>query len=153
MVSALNQSLPAQPPGTSDLPGGHELLANPQLNKDAAFTEQERADHGLRGLLPWRALTIRQQVAQELEHLRRKGDDLERYIGLTALHDRNEILFYRMLIDHLEELAPIVYTPTVGYACRDFSHMLRRPRDCGSPPTTPTSSRSCCATQAGPTFG
>ncbi|MGP8161942.1 MAG: NAD-dependent malic enzyme [Candidatus Dormibacteria bacterium] len=128
MVSALNQSLPAQQPGPSDLPGGHELLANPQLNKDAAFTEQERADHGLRGLLPWRTLTIRQQVALELEHLRRKGDDLERYIGLTALHDRNEILFYRMLIDHLEELAPIVYTPTVGYACRDFSHMLRRPQ-------------------------
>jgi len=128
VVSAPTQSTKTPQSEPSDLPGGHELLANPQLNKDAAFTEQERADHGLRGLLPWRALTIRQQVALELEHLRRKGDDLERYIGLTALHERNQILFYRMLIDHLEELAPIVYTPTVGYACRAFSHVLRRPQ-------------------------
>jgi malic enzyme len=128
VVTAPNRSAPAQQPVPSDQPRGQELLANPQLNKDAAFTEQERADHGLRGLLPWRALTILQQVALELEHLRHKGDDLERYIGLTALHDRNEILFYRMLIDHLEELAPIVYTPTVGYACRAYSHLLRRPQ-------------------------
>jgi malic enzyme len=128
VVFSPTRPAPAEHLLPSDPARGHGLLANPQLNKDAAFTEQERADHGLRGLLPWRALTIPQQVALELEHLRRKGDDLERYIGLTALHDRNETLFYRMLIDHLEELAPIVYTPTVGYACRSFSHMLRRPQ-------------------------
>ena len=128
MVLAPNRSVPAPQLVSSEPPEGHELLANPQLNKDSAFTEEERAEHGLRGLLPWRALSIRQQMALELEHLRRKGDDLERYIGLTALHDRNETLFYRMLIDHLEELAPIVYTPTVGHACRDFSHVLRRPQ-------------------------
>lgn len=107
---------------------GPEILGQPLLNKDAAFTEREREDLGLRGLLPWRVATIDEQVVLELEHLRRKTDAIEKYIGLTALEDRNETLFYRLLLDHLEELAPIVYTPTVGEACRRFSHVLRRPR-------------------------
>jgi malic enzyme len=107
---------------------GPEILGQPLLNKDAAFTERERDDLGLRGLLPWRVATIDEQVVLELEHLRRKTDAMEKYIGLTALEDRNETLFYRLLLDHLEELAPIVYTPTVGEACRRFSHVLRRPR-------------------------
>ncbi|HMK97461.1 MAG TPA: NAD-dependent malic enzyme [Acidimicrobiales bacterium] len=110
------------------LPQGKELLADSQLNKDVAFSDDEREALGLRGLLPWRVATIDEQVNLELEHLRRKSDDLERYIGLAALHDRNEALFYRLLVDHLEELAPVVYTPTVGRACREFSHVVRRPR-------------------------
>jgi malic enzyme len=111
-----------------DPPTGTGWLDEPTVNKGTSFSESERDELGLRGLLPWRITTIDEQLELELEHLRRKNDDLERYIGLAALQDRNEVLFYRLLMDHLEELAPIVYTPTVGQACRQFSHVVRRPR-------------------------
>ena len=109
-------------------PRGAEIFGHPLLNKDAAFTARERDELGLRGLLPWRVATMDEQVELELEHLRGKQNDMEKYIGLMALQDRNETLFYRLLSDHLEEMAPIVYTPTVGEACQRFSHILRRPR-------------------------
>ncbi|MEP7085200.1 MAG: NAD-dependent malic enzyme [Betaproteobacteria bacterium] len=107
---------------------GAALLQNPTLNKGTAFTESERGLLGLHGLLPPRVFTQAQQVERVLENFRSKASDLDKYINLTALHDRNEALFFRLLIDHPDEMTPIVYTPTVGLACQQFGHIFQRAR-------------------------
>jgi malic enzyme len=107
---------------------GEQILRDPSQNKDAAFTRSEREQLGVEGLLPPAVLTIQQQAAMELEHIFQKRDPLEQYIGLIALLDRNEVLFYRLLVENLERLTPIIYTPTVGLACQHYSHIYRRPR-------------------------
>jgi len=107
---------------------GEQMLRDPAQNKDLAFTNAERRRHGIEGLLPHAVLTIQQQCATELEHIFSKHDPLEQYIGLIALLDRNETLFYRLLVENLERLTPIIYTPVVGLACQQYSHIFRRPR-------------------------
>jgi malate dehydrogenase (oxaloacetate-decarboxylating)(NADP+) len=110
------------------LPTGMALLRDPALNKDAAFSEEEREILGLRGLLPARLQTMEEQVERTLENFRKKDNDLEKYLFMIALQDRNKTLFYRVVIDHLDEMMPIIYTPTVGQACLEYGHIFRRPR-------------------------
>ena len=110
------------------IPRGMDLLDTPLLNKGTAFTEEERTVFGPLGLLPPHVETLEEQVVRAYEAYQRKDDDLERHIYLRALQDTNEVLFYRLLLDHIEEMTPIVYTPTVALACQQFSHIYRRPR-------------------------
>jgi malate dehydrogenase (oxaloacetate-decarboxylating)(NADP+) len=105
-----------------------DYLHDPRLNKGTAFTEAERETLELRGLLPPRLVTPAEQAARVLENFRSKPTPLEQYIYLISLQDRNEHLFYRILMDHVEEMMPVLYTPTVGEACRQFGHIFRRPR-------------------------
>jgi malate dehydrogenase (oxaloacetate-decarboxylating) len=107
---------------------GQMLLDNSLLNKGSGFTEEERREFGLLGLLPPHVSVIEDQVARNYENFRRQPNDLERYIFLVALQDRNETLFYSLLSQHISEMTPIIYTPTVGLACQRFSHIYRRPR-------------------------
>ena len=109
-------------------PRGQALLRNPALNKGTAFTARERDLLGLRGLLPPHIHTLPEQVVRVMENYQRKTTDLERYIYLLALQDRNETLFYRVLLEHLEAMLPIIYTPTVGTACLEYGRILRHPR-------------------------
>jgi len=107
---------------------GMDLLDTPLLNKGTAFSYEERTRLGLHALLPPQVETLEQQVVRAYEAYERKTDDLERHIYLRALQDNNEVLFYRLLLDHLEEMTPVVYTPVVAAGCQEFSHIYRRPR-------------------------
>ncbi|PHC38277.1 NAD-dependent malic enzyme [Bacillus toyonensis] len=107
---------------------GAEVLSTPLLNKGVAFTQEEREELGLKGLLPPAVLTLEEQARRAYEQFSSQPDDLLKNVYLTALHDRNEVLFYRILTDHLREMLPIVYTPTVGVAIQRYSHEYRKPR-------------------------
>ncbi|HRQ41974.1 MAG TPA: NAD-dependent malic enzyme [Chloroflexota bacterium] len=109
-------------------PTGVDLLHNPILNKGTAFTAEEREQFQLRGLLPPRVLTQDLQAERVLRNFHKKPNDLEKYIFLLDLEDRNEALFYRVVMDNLMEMMPIIYTPTVGQGCLEFGNIFRRPR-------------------------
>jgi malate dehydrogenase (oxaloacetate-decarboxylating)(NADP+) len=109
-------------------PTGVAVLRDPALNRGTGFTHDERDALGLVGLVPPRAYTLDEQVALVLEQLRRLPDPLDRYVALEALHDRNLTLFFRTIVDHPDEIVPLVYTPTVGAACQQYSHILQQPR-------------------------
>ena len=112
----------------SALHRGVKILHDPIRNKGTAFTEAERDALNLRGLLPPRVHTMAEQELRVLGNIRAKPTDLERYLYLIALQDRNENLFYRVVMNHLEEMMPLIYTPTVGQACQEFQHIYRKPR-------------------------
>jgi malate dehydrogenase (oxaloacetate-decarboxylating) len=112
------------PPGLH----GMSLLNDPLYNKGSAFTEQERKQYGLAGLLPQHVETLEEQAVRAYEAFVDMDTELHRHIYLRQLQDSNEVLFYRLLSEHIEEMLPIVYTPTVGDGCQNFSHIYRRPR-------------------------
>lgn len=111
-----------------DFPTGVQLLYDPSLNKGTAFTEAERKEFGLRGLLPPHIHTQEEQVMRVMENFRNKPSAIEKYIQMKNLQSRNEILFYRVVMDHIEQIMPIIYTPTVGLACQTYGHIFERPR-------------------------
>src|SRR4051795_2303393 len=107
---------------------GYDLLNSPLLNKGTAFTEEERDLFDLHGLLPPTVATLDEQAARRLQAFRQSPTDFERYVFLRGLQDTNEVLFYALLVRHLEEMLPVVYTPTVGLGCQYFSQTFRKPR-------------------------
>jgi malate dehydrogenase (oxaloacetate-decarboxylating)(NADP+) len=125
----MNETTPGRPGGVPPwFPRGLSLLREPTLNKGTAFTAAERDALGLRGLLPPHIHTQEEQERRVLENFRREATPLDKYINLNALHDRNEALFFRLVMDNPDETLPIIYTPTVGLACQRFGHIFQRPR-------------------------
>lgn len=107
---------------------GKALLDDATQNKSTAFTREERERYGLQGLLPYSVMDIGKQQQRVLGNLREKSSDIEKYIFLNGLLDRNQQLFYRTLVDHIKEILPLIYTPTVGDACKKFAHIFRKPQ-------------------------
>ncbi|MGQ9547906.1 MAG: NAD-dependent malic enzyme [Roseiflexus sp.] len=107
---------------------GHAMLNTPVLNKGSAWSEEERVEHGLLGLLPYHVSSIEEQLARVYRNYQQRTGDLDRYLYLTDLQDRNETLFYRLLLEHITEMMPIIYTPEVGVACQRYSQLFHRPR-------------------------
>src|ERR1700680_2561870 len=112
----------------SDSPRGMALLRDPLLNKGTAFTEAERDALGLRGFLPAHVFSMKAQAERVLVNLRSLPSDLAKYVALNELHDRNEALFFRVVADNIDEIQPLIYTPTVGLACQRFGYIFQRPR-------------------------
>ena len=125
-------AIPSEPtpltPPSPWFPRGAALLRDPELNKSTAFSEAEREVLGLRGLLPARVCTQAEQVERVLGSFRRMQSPLEQYVYMSALHDRNEALFFRVVMENPDEMLPVIYTPTVGLACEKFGHIFQRPR-------------------------
>ena len=107
---------------------GYDAINNGAINKSTAFTPEERQALGLRGLLPYNVCDQESQITRALENMRRKTHDIEKYIFLSALQGRNQHLYYRTVIDNIEEIMPLIYTPTVGQACKEFAHIFRQPK-------------------------
>src|SRR5581483_3893442 len=107
---------------------GSALLGDPVLNRDTAFTMEERKELDLIGLLPSAITTLDEQVKRASAQYQQQPDDLSKNIFLTALQDRNEVLFYRLLSEHLAEILPVVYDPTIALVIEHYSHEYRRPR-------------------------
>jgi hypothetical protein len=123
--------LPSQPAvrrRLEPLVTGLALLNDPMLNRDTAFTPEQRQELDLVGLLPSEITTLDEQVKRAYAQYQQQGDDPRKNVFLTALQDRNEMLFYRLLAEHLNEMLPVVYDPTVAVAIEQYSHEYRRPR-------------------------
>src|ERR1700733_2886574 len=126
-MSAPVRAMPPSSP-SPESPCGLALVPDPLLKKGPAFTEEERDAFGLRGFLPAHVLSMQEQVERTLINLRSLPSDLEKYIALNSLHDRNEALFFRVVCDNIDEIQPLIYTPTVGLACQRFGLIFQRPR-------------------------
>ncbi|EPD33412.1 MULTISPECIES: NAD-dependent malic enzyme [Propionimicrobium] len=107
---------------------GRDVLSDPMINQGTAFTHEERAALGITGLLPGGVMSMEEQIRRVYKQYQSEPTNLAKYTYLNSMRDRNEFLFYRLLTDHIEEMMPIIYTPTIGEAIQEYSHWFHRPR-------------------------